>query len=67
MEASQSAKAREKREEILARGKSASEIQTALLELEDALEAAAKASLAGNASAEPAPAVAGVSNRKSGR
>jgi glutamate dehydrogenase len=66
MEASGSAKAREKREEILASGERASEIQLALLELEGALETAAKASLAGNGD-EPARAVAGGSKTTGGR
>jgi glutamate dehydrogenase len=65
MECSRSEKARERREAILASGKSASEIQTALLELERILEAAVKAVLAENAS-EPASAGTG-SKKRSGR
>ncbi|HEY7699473.1 MAG TPA: NAD-glutamate dehydrogenase domain-containing protein, partial [Vicinamibacteria bacterium] len=65
MECSRSEKARERREAILASGKSASEIQTALLELEGTLEAAVRAVLAGNAS-EPASAGTG-SKKRSGR
>jgi glutamate dehydrogenase len=62
MECSQSEKAREKREEILASGRSASDVQMALLDLEEVLEKAARAALAGKAS-EPAPAVAGSKKR----
>jgi glutamate dehydrogenase len=47
MEASKAEGAREKREAILASGKGASEIQTALLDLEAALEAATSAALSG--------------------
>jgi len=60
MEASKAEGAREKREAILASGKSASEIQTALLDLEEALEVATRAALAGEA------AVAGGARKKRG-
>jgi glutamate dehydrogenase len=62
MECSRSDKAPEKRESVLASGKSASEIQTALLALEETLETATKAAIAGTAS-EPAAAVAGSKKR----
>jgi glutamate dehydrogenase len=65
MECSRSEKAPEKRKEILASRQSAPEIQKALLELEEALEEATRAALAGNVS-EPAPAGAG-SKKRSGR
>jgi hypothetical protein len=65
MECSWSEKAPEKRKEILASRQSAPEIQKALLELEEALEEATRAALAGDVS-EPAPAGAG-SKKRSGR
>jgi glutamate dehydrogenase len=61
MEASRSEKAREKREAILASGRSASDIQQALLDLEASLERATLGTL-GNA-AEPAPAGSGSSTK----
>ncbi len=65
MESSSSEKAREKREAILASGRSASEIQEALLELEKSLEKATRAALSGSP-AEPASAGGG-SSKKSAR
>jgi glutamate dehydrogenase len=62
MESSRNEKAREKREAILASGKSASEIQEALLDLETSLEKSTLLALA----AEPAPAGGG-SSKKSAR
>jgi glutamate dehydrogenase len=61
MEVSRSEKAREKREAILASGRSASDIQQALLDLEASLERATLGTL-GNA-AEPAPAGSGSSTK----
>jgi glutamate dehydrogenase len=65
MECSRSEKAREKREQILASRKSASDIQEALLALEEILEKATKAALA-EPVAETAPAGGG-SKKRSGR
>jgi glutamate dehydrogenase len=62
MESSRSENAREKREAILASGRSASDLQDSLLELEASLEKATLLALA----AEPAPAGGGAS-KKSGR
>ncbi len=64
MECSSGEKAREKREEILASRKNASDTQQALLDLEEVLDKATRAALGSNA-AKPAPAVVG-SRKKSG-
>ncbi len=63
MESSRTENAREKREAILASGRSASDIQQALLDLEGTLEEATAAALSADA---PEPAPAGGGSRKKG-